>query len=102
MQDSTAIVETQGLTKAYGRVAALDRCTRSVRAGAGSGLPGPNGAGKTTLLRLLLGVLKPTGGRAVIAGRDAFRESVAVHQGVSYLPGDVRLFRNMDGRETLA
>jgi ABC-2 type transport system ATP-binding protein len=53
------------------------------------------------LLRLLLGFLRPTGGRAAIGGRDCWRESVAVHAGVSYLPGDVRLVRGMNGRDVL-
>jgi ABC-2 type transport system ATP-binding protein len=52
-------------------------------------------------LRLLLGFLRPTSGRAAIGGRDCWRESVAVHAGVSYLPGDVRLVRGMNGREVL-
>ena len=66
------------------------------------GLLGPNGSGKTTLLRLLMGFLRPSRGRAAIAGRDCWRESVAVHAGVSYLPGDVRLVRGMNGRDFLA
>ena len=56
------------------------------------GLLGPNGAGKTTLLRLLMGFLRPTGGRATIDGLDCYRHSVAVHHRVAYLPGDARLF----------
>jgi ABC-2 type transport system ATP-binding protein len=52
-------------------------------------------------LRLLLGFLRPTRGRATIANRDCYRESVKVHAGVSYLPGDVRLFRGMNGLEVL-
>jgi ABC-2 type transport system ATP-binding protein len=90
------------LTKRYGRTAALDECTLSVRRGEVFGLLGPNGSGKTTLLRLLLGFLRPTRGRAAIDGRDCWRESVAVHELVSYLPGDVRLARGMKGRDVLA
>ncbi len=95
------IVETHALGKNYARVVALDDCSLSVRRGEVFGLLGPNGSGKTTLLRLLMGFLRPTRGCATIAGRDCYRESVAVHAGVSYLPGDVRLFRGMQGRDVL-
>ncbi len=102
MDSRSPILETHALTKDYGRVAALVDCNLSVAAGEVCGLLGPNGSGKTTLLRLLMGFMKPTRGRATIAGREAFRESVAVHAGVSYLPGDVRLARNLRGHELLA
>jgi len=102
MENPRPIVETHALTKCYGRIAALENCTLSVQPGEVFGLLGPNGSGKTTLLRLLMGFLRPTGGRATIANRDCYRESVAVHAGVSYLPGDVRLVRGMKGRDVLA
>src|SRR3954453_22349222 len=97
-----AIIETQGLSKRYGGVSALEDCTLSGARGEVFGLLGPNGAGKTTLLRLLMGFLRPTRGRAAIGGRDCWAESVAVHADVSYLPGDVRLPRGMKGREALS
>jgi ABC-2 type transport system ATP-binding protein len=95
------IVETERLTKRYGAVTALDDCHLTIRRGEIFGLLGPNGAGKTTLLRLLLGYLRPTHGRALIDGLDCYRESVAVHARVAYLPGDVRLFHTMTGYELL-
>src|SRR3954469_17597689 len=101
-KDDRPIIETVELWKQYGRVAALEDCTLSVRHGEVFGLLGPNGAGKTTLLRLLLGFLPPTRGRAAIGGQDCWAESVAVHAGVSYLPGDVRLPRGMTGRDALS
>src|SRR5262245_6153388 len=101
MSDARSLVETSGLTKHYGRLSALADCTLSVHPGEVFGLLGPNGSGKTTFLRLLMGFLRPTRGRATIAGRDCYRDAVAVHAGVSYLPGDVRLFRNMKGRDVL-
>jgi beta-exotoxin I transport system ATP-binding protein len=102
MTTPSPIVDAHELTKAYGRVSALEDCTLAVRPGEVFGLLGPNGSGKTTLLRLLMGFLRPTRGRVTIAERDCWRESVAVHTGVSYLPGDVRLARGMKGREVLA
>jgi ABC-2 type transport system ATP-binding protein len=94
-------VQTDSLSKRYGRLAALVDCTFGIERGEILGLLGPNGAGKTTLLRLLLGYLKPSGGRASIDGLDCYRQSVAAHRRLSYLPGDARLFRQLDGLETL-
>jgi ABC-2 type transport system ATP-binding protein len=96
-----SIVETRELTKHYGRLPALNDCTLSVARREVFGLLGPNGSGKTTLLRLLMGFLRPTRGRATIDSRDCYRDSVAVHSGVSYLPGDVRMVRGMTGRDVL-
>ena len=96
------LVQTESLSKQYGHIGALQDCTLQVARGEILGLLGPNGAGKTTLLRLLLGYLKPSGGRATIDGLDCYRQSVAVHRLLTYLPGEARLFRQMDGRETLA
>jgi ABC-2 type transport system ATP-binding protein len=95
------LVETLALAKNYGDLSALQDCTLSVQAGEVFGLLGPNGSGKTTLIRLLLGYLRPTRGRALIAGYDCYHDSVLVHQKLSYLPGDARLFRRMRGHEVL-
>lgn len=95
------LIETHALTKRYGKVAALEHCTLRVRPGEVYGLLGPNGAGKTTLLRLLLGFLTPTSGTATIDGLDCHRQSLRVRRLVSYLPGEVRLFRQMRGRKVL-
>jgi ABC-2 type transport system ATP-binding protein len=100
-EQHNGVVATHGLTKRYGRITALDECSLSVGSGEILGLLGPNGSGKTTLLRLLMGFLRPTVGSAAIAGLHCHRESVAVHRIVSYLPGDVRLMRNMTGLEVL-
>jgi ABC-2 type transport system ATP-binding protein len=100
--NSEPIVQTSELTKNYGHVPALVNCSVSIPQGEVFGLLGPNGSGKTTFLRLLMGFLRPSRGRATIAGHDCYRESVAVHAGVSYLPGDARLSRGMKGRDLLA
>src|SRR6202158_5148811 len=92
---------TSSLTKRYSSVTALDHCDLEVRRGEVFGLLGPNGSGKTTLLRLLLGFLRPTSGRAFIDGLDTYRQSLAVHARLSYLPGDARLFRGMRGGDVL-
>ena len=96
-----ALIQTERLTKTYQRIEALSDCSLSVTRGEILGLLGPNGAGKTTLLRLLLGFLKPTKGRATVDGLDCYRQPVGVHRLLTYLPGEARLFRQLDGRQTL-
>jgi ABC-2 type transport system ATP-binding protein len=95
------LVETRSLAKRYGDVTALKNCALQIQRGEVYGLLGPNGSGKTTLIRLLMGFLRPTAGSAWIDGLDCYRQSVAVHARVAYLPGDARLFRQMRGREVL-
>jgi ABC-2 type transport system ATP-binding protein len=98
---AVAFVVTHSLSKRYGSLAALSDCTFNVPSGEILGLLGPNGAGKTTLLRLLMGYIRPSGGRATIDGLDCYRKSVEVHRRVCYLPGEARLFRHLNGRDTL-
>jgi ABC-2 type transport system ATP-binding protein len=95
------IVTTDRLTKRYGSFTALDGCSLAVRRGEVFGLLGPNGAGKTTLLRLLLGLISPTSGTAMVAGHDCATDSLAVRHRVAYLPGEARLCRRMTGNEVL-
>src|SRR5437868_14325516 len=95
------MIETQGLTKTYGAVRALSEFTLSIEAGEVFGLLGPNGSGKTTTIRLLLGLLRPTSGRASVAGFDCWTQSIDVRHQVSYLPGELRLFGAMRALEVL-
>lgn len=91
-------IETVGLTKRYGDVQALAGVDLRVPAGAIFGFLGPNGAGKTTAMRILVGLLRATGGRATVLGRDVWRDSTAIRRDVGYLPGDARLYEWMTGR----
>jgi ABC-2 type transport system ATP-binding protein len=95
------LLHTKDLTKTYGEIRALDRLTLSVEPGEVFGLLGPNGSGKSTALRLLLGFLRPSAGGAWIAGHDCWRDSVAARRHVAYLPGELRLYENMTGRQLL-
>ena len=80
-------VHTEGLTKQYGETLALDALDLDVATGEVYGYLGPNGAGKTTTIRLLLGLHRPTSGRAEIFGIDAWRDPVAAHRRVAYVAG---------------
>jgi ABC-2 type transport system ATP-binding protein len=95
----SAVLATEDLTKDYGRFRALDGLTLSVAPGEVVGLLGPNGSGKTTALRLVLGFMRPTAGRATVGGFDCWSQSVEVRRRVAYLPGELRLYENMTGRQ---
>src|SRR5262245_22326127 len=92
------LLQIEHLTKDYGQIRALDALDLSVAPGEVFGLLGPNGSGKTTALRLLLGFMRPTAGKATIAGHDCWHDSVAARRHVAYLPGELRLYDNMTGR----
>src|SRR6187455_2220716 len=96
------LLHADQLTKDYGRFRALDRLDLAVVPGEVVGLLGPNGSGKSTALRLMLGFLRPSAGRATIAGHDCWRDGVAARRQVSYLPGELRLYERMSGREIVA
>jgi beta-exotoxin I transport system ATP-binding protein len=95
----TAAVETFGLTKTYGTTRAVVELGVRVEKGQVFGFLGPNGAGKTTTIRMLLGLQRPTSGRAAVLGLDAQRDSVEVHRRVGYLPGELALYPRLTGRQ---
>ncbi len=94
-------IRTEGLTKHYGRVRALLDLDLDIPRGEVFGFLGPNGAGKTTTIRTLMDEIRPTAGRAWILGMDTHRDSVRIRHHIGYLPGDLALYPNLTGRETL-
>jgi len=94
-------IRTSGLTKRYGSTLALDGLDLEVRAAEVYGYLGPNGAGKTTTIRLLLGLHRPTAGRAELFGIDAWADPVAAHRRVAYVAGEPSLWPGLTGAETL-
>jgi len=96
-----AAIRTEGLTKRYGELAALDHLDLDVSQGEVVGYLGPNGAGKTTTIRLLLGLIRPTEGRGEIFGLDCQRRSVEIHRRLAYVPGEASLWPSLTGAETL-
>ncbi|MEZ5191431.1 MAG: ABC transporter ATP-binding protein [Nocardioides sp.] len=95
------LIEIQGLVKRFGSVVALDGLDLTVLPGEVHGFLGPNGAGKSTTLRSLLGLLRTQGGRATVFGLDPWRDAVEIHRRVAYVPGDVSLWPNLSGGETI-
>jgi ABC-2 type transport system ATP-binding protein len=93
------LLRTASLTKDYGPFRALEDLNLQITAGEVFGLLGPNGSGKSTALRILLGFLKPTAGQAWVAGHDCWHDDVAARRHVAYLPGELRLYENMNGRQ---
>ncbi|HWB12486.1 MAG TPA: ABC transporter ATP-binding protein [Pirellulales bacterium] len=99
------VIETRNLSKIYrdfwGRqkVRALKALDLEVRRGEIFGLLGPNGSGKTTTIKLLLGLLFPTGGQALVFGKDA--SDVTKNERIGYLPEESYLYRFLNAEETL-
>jgi ABC-2 type transport system ATP-binding protein len=91
-------IRTQRLTKTYGPVHALDGLDLEVRVGEVYGFLGPNGSGKTTTIRLLLDLIRPTGGSATVLGLDPRRDGLALRRRVGYLGGEFVV----EGRQTSA
>jgi ABC-2 type transport system ATP-binding protein len=96
-----AAIRTERLTKHYGASPALVDLDLEVGVGEVFGYLGPNGSGKTTTIRLLLGLIRPTAGRAEVLGGDALRDCVAIHRRLAYVPGDAALWPALTGSETL-
>jgi ABC-2 type transport system ATP-binding protein len=97
----TKAVRTEGLTKRYGDTLALDSLDLSIEPGEVYGYLGPNGAGKTTTIRCLLGIHRPTSGRAELFGIDGWGDPVQAHRRVAYVAGEPFLWPAMTGAQTL-
>jgi ABC-2 type transport system ATP-binding protein len=95
------VIRAEQLTKSYGQHRGIVDVDFSVEAGEVFGYLGPNGAGKSTTIRLLLDLIRPTSGRLSLFGLDSRRDSVAIRKRLGYLPGDLRLYERMTGRELL-
>lgn len=94
-------LETIKLRKTYGTLAAVDDLTFQVYAGEVFGLLGPNGAGKSTTLRILITLLRPTSGQAIVLGHDVVRDADRVRRLIGYVPQERAIDRFLTGREHL-
>src|ERR1700712_4291618 len=94
-------IEVAGLVKTFGPVRALDGLDLTVHEGEVHGFLGPNGAGKSTTIRILLGLARADNGRVRLLDGDPWRDAVALHRQIAYVPGDVTLWPTLTGGETI-
>src|SRR5215212_1141548 len=98
MENATSVSR---LVKAFGSVRALDGLDLTVAEGDVHGFLGPNGAGKSTTIRVLLGLLRADSGTVRLLGGDPWRDAVALHARLAYVPGDVTLWPNLTGLQAI-
>lgn len=96
-----SIIEVKNLQKKFGKFEALSDVSFSVEPGEITGFIGPNGAGKSTTIRILLGIIKKSGGSAKIFGKDVWEDRQEIHKRTSYVPGDIVLWNNLSGGEII-
>jgi len=96
-----SILEAKDLHKKFGQFEALKGVNLKVEPGEVHAFLGPNGAGKTTTIRCLLGILKASSGSVSLFGQDAWKNAVALHKRLAYVPGDVNLWNNLTGGEVI-
>ena len=94
-------IQTDGLTKYYGKTRGVEHIDLTVREGAFFGFIGPNGAGKSTTVRMLLGLIRPSKGRAQILGLDTLKEREKLLARVGYLPSEVSFYPGMRVKDIL-
>jgi polyether ionophore transport system ATP-binding protein len=95
------VIRTERLTKTFGSVRALDGLDLEVTAGEVHGFLGPNGAGKSTTIRVVLGLVRATGGHVELFGGDPWRHAAALHERLAYVAGDVALWPSLTGGQCL-
>ncbi|PSQ50303.1 ABC transporter ATP-binding protein [Halobacteriales archaeon SW_6_65_15] len=94
-----AVIETEGLTKRFGDVRAVEDLDLRVEEGEVFGFLGPNGAGKSTTIDMLLDFVRPTAGTATVLGYDAQKSPTEIHQRVGILPEGYGLYDRLSGRK---
>ena len=101
MTETFPIIRTEGLTKIFGNVRALDGLDLAVLPGEVHGFLGPNGAGKSTTIRVLLGLMKATSGQVELFGGDPWHDAPRLHRRLAYVAGDVALWPGLTGGQCL-
>lgn len=98
---SNPVISVRALRKRFGQFWAVKGVDLSVRAGEIVGLLGPNGAGKSTTIRIICGLLKPTEGQVLVAGRDPAQEPLAVKASIGYVTQHQSLYSDLTVRENV-
>lgn len=98
---SDSAISTEGLTKHYSDVKALEDLDLNVEKGEVFGFLGPNGAGKTTMIRTILDLIRPTRGSATILGLDSHHDAVEIRNHIGFLPSDLAMYENLTGRDMI-
>ena len=101
MRDGTPVIEVNGLTKRFGAFTAVDGVTFAVRPGEIFGFLGPNGAGKTTTIKMLTGLLRPSGGRGLVAGYDVRSQPGEIKGAIGYMSQHFSLYPDLTVNENL-
>ena len=101
MHVSPSVIRAEGLTKTFGKVTALAGLDLDVAPGEVHGFLGPNGAGKSTTIRIVLGLIRASGGHVELFGADPWREAASLHARLAYVAGDVALWPGLTGGECL-
>lgn len=101
MSQPTHVIRVQELVKTFGKVRALDGLDLTVQRGEIHGFLGPNGAGKSTTIRILLGLIRATGGHVELFGADPWRDAARLHGRLAYVAGDVALWPGLTGGQCL-
>ena len=94
-------IQTDNLTKYYGKARGITELNLSVEKGEFFGFIGPNGAGKSTTIRTLLGLISPTSGSAQILGKDIIKEKKEILQNIGYLPSEAAFYPGMKVKDVL-
>ncbi|MBX3067944.1 MAG: ABC transporter ATP-binding protein [Cryobacterium sp.] len=94
-------IDVRKLEKNFGTVKALNGLDLQVETGTICGFLGPNGSGKTTTIRILLGLLRSSGGSAKLLGGDPWNDAVELHRKIAYVAGDVTLWPNLTGGQAI-
>jgi ABC-2 type transport system ATP-binding protein len=100
-QNPASPISVQNLTKRFGTFTAVDDVSFNVQAGEVFGWLGPNGAGKTTTIRMLLGLIKPTSGKAFVSGFNSATQTKSVHAHVGYMSQQFTLYNDLTAMQNI-
>jgi len=99
--ENKVVIKTDKLTKSFGQFTAVNKITFDVLQGEIFGFLGANGAGKTTAMKMLIGILKPTSGSAIIAGFDIYKQTEQIKKNIGYMSQKFSLYEDLTIRENI-